>query len=149
MLSQGGAGLPGQVTPHHCHETQTHCEGIPVVAGSPWLERGKLIMPMFKFFNEPDTDSASSTTATAAAPVAPANIDSAIEEKVKPIIDELRPFLQSDGGDCELLKVEDQIVYVRLVGACVGCPSSMMTLKAGVENRIREAIPEVHSVEMM
>lgn len=69
--------------------------------------------------------------------------------KVQMLIDEIRPYLQSDGGDCELLKVEDNIVYVRLVGACVGCPSSLATLKHGVENRIREAIPEIEAVEMV
>jgi len=75
--------------------------------------------------------------------------DDAILEHVKLIIEEVRPFIQSDGGDIELLKVEDHIVYVRLTGACVGCPSSMITLKQGVEARIREEIPEVESVEMV
>lgn len=69
--------------------------------------------------------------------------------RVQEIIDEIRPFLQSDGGDCELLKVEDNVAYVRLVGACVGCPSSTMTLRMGVENRIRESIPEIEAVEMI
>lgn len=72
-----------------------------------------------------------------------------VTTKVQMLIDEIRPYLQSDGGDCELLKVEDNIVYVRLVGACVGCPSSIATLKHGVENRIREAIPEIQAVEMV
>jgi Fe-S cluster biogenesis protein NfuA len=75
--------------------------------------------------------------------------DEQILEQVKVIIEEIRPFIQSDGGDIELLKVEDQIVYVRLTGACIGCPSSMVTLKHGVEARIREEIPEVESVEMV
>jgi Fe-S cluster biogenesis protein NfuA len=75
--------------------------------------------------------------------------DDAILERAAVIIEEIRPFIQSDGGDIELLKVEDQIVYVRLTGACIGCPSSMITLKHGVEARIREEIPEVESVEMV
>ena len=84
-----------------------------------------------------------------AGPAAFSPSDEMILEKAALIIEEIRPFIQSDGGDIELLKVEDQIVYVRLTGACVGCPSSMITLKQGVEVRIREEIPEVESVEMV
>lgn len=69
--------------------------------------------------------------------------------RIAEIIAEVRPFIQSDGGDIELLKVEDQVVYVRLTGACVGCPSSMITLKHGVEARIREELPQIESVEMV
>lgn len=75
--------------------------------------------------------------------------DDQLLERVAAIIEEVRPFIQSDGGDIELLKVEDNIVYVRLTGACVGCPSSMITLKHGVEARIREELPQVESVEMV
>lgn len=89
---------------------------------------------------------AEGTMADAATPVATGD---PLTAKVREIIDEIRPYLQDDGGDCELLKVEDGVVYVRLVGACVGCPSSLATLKGGVENRIREAIPEITSVEMV
>lgn len=70
-------------------------------------------------------------------------------DRVQEIIQEVRPFIQSDGGDIELVKIEDQVVYVRLNGACIGCPSSMMTLKGGVEARIREDIPEIEAVEMV
>jgi Fe-S cluster biogenesis protein NfuA len=69
--------------------------------------------------------------------------------RVQAIIEEVRPYIQSDGGDVELLKVEDNVVYVRLNGACIGCPSSMMTLKGGIEARVREEIPEIESVEMV
>lgn len=69
--------------------------------------------------------------------------------RVQAVIDEVKPFIQSDGGNIELLKVEDNIVYVRLFGACIGCPSSMMTLKGGVEARMREEIPEIEAVEMV
>lgn len=75
--------------------------------------------------------------------------DEEIFSRCEGIIEEIRPYIQSDGGDIELVKVEDQIVYVRLNGACVGCPSSMMTLKGGVEARVREEIPDVESVEMV
>lgn len=81
--------------------------------------------------------------------VAQTAADEGLISRVSEIIDEVRPFIQSDGGDIELLKVEDAIVYVRLTGACVGCPSSMITLKHGVEARIREELPEVESVEMV
>ena len=72
-----------------------------------------------------------------------------LADRVAEIIAEVRPFIQSDGGDIELLKIEDNVVYVRLTGACVGCPSSMVTLKQGVEVRIKEDLPQVESVEMV
>ncbi len=72
-----------------------------------------------------------------------------VYDKVTAIIEEIRPFVQSDGGDVELLKVEDGVVYVRLVGACVGCPSSLFTLKNGIEARIVEEIEEIDAVEMV
>lgn len=75
-------------------------------------------------------------------------VDTTIHAKVEPIVQQLRPYLQADGGDIELIRVEDRVVYVRLVGACVGCPGSTMTLKMGVQARIVEAVPEVRSVEM-
>jgi Fe-S cluster biogenesis protein NfuA len=79
----------------------------------------------------------------------PATDDPALYTRVQAIIDEIRPYIQGDGGDIELLKLEDHIVYVRLNGACVGCPSSLMTLKGGVETRNREELPEIESVEMV
>lgn len=75
--------------------------------------------------------------------------DDVLLARVAEIIAEVRPFIQSDGGDIELLKLEDSVVYVRLTGACVGCPSSMVTLKQGVEARIREDLPQIESVEMV
>ena len=77
------------------------------------------------------------------------NKDLDLFRKVEEIIAEVRPYIQSDGGDIELLKVEDAIVFVALTGACVGCPSSMVTLKHGEEARIREELPEIESVEMV
>ena len=109
-------------------------------------------MGMFGFYNkdEKKTDEAATTEAPAAtdASAGAAGQDDAARE-VQQIITELRPFLQADGGDIDFLKMEDGIVYVRLVGSCVGCPSSLMTLKHGVEARLKEAVPAVKSVEMI
>ncbi len=68
-------------------------------------------------------------------------------EKVKKVLDEIRPALQADGGDIELVDVEDGVVKVRLKGACAGCPMSQMTLSMGVERALKEQIPEVERVE--
>jgi len=70
------------------------------------------------------------------------------KEKVKLSMDKIRPALQADGGDVELVEVTDEgIVKVRLTGACAGCPMSQMTLKAGVERMLKKDIPEIKSVE--
>lgn len=69
-------------------------------------------------------------------------------EKVKMVLDQIRPSLQADGGDVELVEVTpDNIVKVRLQGACKGCPMSQMTLKMGIEKLLKKHIPEVVSVE--
>jgi Fe-S cluster biogenesis protein NfuA len=70
-----------------------------------------------------------------------------MKEKVQKAIDKIRPSLQADGGDVELVDVEDGIVKVRLRGACAGCPMSQMTLKNGIERLLKQEIPEVKSVE--
>ncbi|MEW6003451.1 MAG: NifU family protein [Nitrospirota bacterium] len=68
-------------------------------------------------------------------------------EKVKEVIDEIRPFLKADGGDVELIEAsEDGIVKLRLLGACGHCPMSIMTLRMGIEKRLKERIPEVKEV---
>ena len=69
------------------------------------------------------------------------------EKIVKTIINKLRPYLQRDGGDVEFVKIEDGIVYVRLIGACVGCPSVNLTLKDGIEAIILEEVPGIIGVE--
>ena len=70
-----------------------------------------------------------------------------MREKVEAALKKIRPFLQRDGGDVELVEVtEDGEVRVRLTGACGGCPMATMTLKHGVERAIREDIPEIKSV---
>ena len=71
-----------------------------------------------------------------------------IKEKVKPVIEKIRPMLQADGGDIELVDVEDDgAVKVRLVGACAGCAMSQYTLKLGVERILMKEVPEVKVVE--
>ena len=70
-----------------------------------------------------------------------------IKERVSEVIDMIRPAVQGDGGDIELVDVDDQgTVKVRLHGACVGCPSSTMTLAMGIERNLKEKIPEVSNV---
>lgn len=70
-----------------------------------------------------------------------------MREKVEKAINEIRPSLQADGGDVELVGVENSVVKVRLTGACAGCPMSEMTLKHGIESHIKNAIPEIIRVE--
>ncbi len=70
-----------------------------------------------------------------------------MREKVEKAISEIRPLLQADGGDVELVDIEDGVVKVRLKGACDGCPGAVYTLKNGIEQRLKTLIPEVKSVE--
>jgi Fe-S cluster biogenesis protein NfuA len=73
-----------------------------------------------------------------------------IYERVEAVIERIRPAVQSDGGDLELVGVTDEgVVQVRLHGACIGCPSSSMTLHMGIERNVREKIPEVTGVEQV
>ncbi len=71
-----------------------------------------------------------------------------MKEKVQEALDKIRPTLQADGGDVELVDVSDDgEVKVKLTGACHGCPMSQMTLKMGIEKEIKKLIPEIKSVE--
>jgi Fe-S cluster biogenesis protein NfuA len=70
-----------------------------------------------------------------------------MRENVEKALDKIRPALQRDGGDIELIDVVDGVVKVRLTGACGGCPMSQMTLKMGVERVLKQQVPEVKSVE--
>jgi Fe-S cluster biogenesis protein NfuA len=71
-----------------------------------------------------------------------------MQEKVQQVLDKIRPSLQADGGDVELVEItEDNIVKVRLQGACQGCPMSQMTLKNGIERLLLKEIPELKGVE--
>lgn len=67
-------------------------------------------------------------------------------DQVLEVLDKLRPFLQRDGGDCELVDVEDGVVKLKLVGACGSCPSSTITLKAGIERAVVEEVEGIHEV---
>jgi len=70
-----------------------------------------------------------------------------MREKVEAVINEIRPLLQADGGDIELVEIEGGVVRVRLRGACAGCPGAQMTLKMAVERRLKAQVPEVERVE--
>lgn len=70
-------------------------------------------------------------------------------ENVEQVLDELRPYLMSDGGNVELVDIEGPVVKLRLQGACGSCPSSTMTLRMGIERRLRESIPEIVEVEQV
>ncbi|HIV81811.1 MAG TPA: NifU family protein [Candidatus Salinicoccus merdavium] len=72
-----------------------------------------------------------------------------MQEQVEVVIEKLRPFLLRDGGDCELVDVEDGIVKLRLLGACGTCPSSTITLKAGIERAMLEEVPGFVEVEQV
>jgi len=69
-----------------------------------------------------------------------------MREQVEKALSKVRPMLQRDGGNVELVDVEGSVVKVRLVGACHGCPMSQMTLKAGIERIIKQEVPEVSEV---
>ena len=70
-------------------------------------------------------------------------------ERIEEILDAIRPAIRADGGDIELVGFDstDGVVRIRMVGACYACPMSMLTLKAGIEQRLRMQVPEVRSVE--
>ena len=69
-----------------------------------------------------------------------------LKNKVMKALDEIRPFLKSDGGDIELINLEEDKVIVRLLGACTGCTVNQMTLKSGVEMTIKKYAPEIKEV---
>ncbi len=71
------------------------------------------------------------------------------EENVEKVLDDLRPYLMADGGNVDLVEIEGPIVKLKLQGACGSCPSSAMTLKMGIERRLREFIPEIAEVEQV
>jgi len=70
-----------------------------------------------------------------------------MRERVEKALDKIRPALQADGGNIELIDVVDGVVKVKLTGACGGCPMSQMTLKMGVEKVLKQQVPEVKGVE--
>jgi len=70
-----------------------------------------------------------------------------LKEEVEKVLDEIRPMLQADGGNVDLVDAKDGVIKVHLVGACAGCPMSQMTLKRGIERILKQKIPEVKKVE--
>ncbi len=70
-----------------------------------------------------------------------------MKDQVEDALKKIRPLLQRDGGDVELVEVVEGVVKVRLQGACAGCPMSQMTIKNGIERLLKQEIPEVESVE--
>ena len=75
--------------------------------------------------------------------------DTAMMDPVQEVLNKLRPFLLRDGGDCELVDIEEGVVKLRLLGACGSCPSSTITLKAGIERALLEEVPGVVEVEQV
>ena len=69
------------------------------------------------------------------------------ETKVRKALEEIKPSIQADGGNIELVAIENDTVKVRLQGACVGCPMAALTLKQGVERLIKAKVPEIRKVE--
>jgi Fe-S cluster biogenesis protein NfuA len=69
-----------------------------------------------------------------------------LRARVQGVLDSLRPFFLADGGDLELVSVEDGVVTVRLLGHCIGCPAWENTLKLGIERVLRQEIPEIREV---
>ena len=73
--------------------------------------------------------------------------DHDMKDEVEEVLESIRPMLMNDGGNVELVDIEDGVVKVRLVGSCVSCSSSTMTLKMGIEKALKKAIPMVRCVE--
>ena len=73
----------------------------------------------------------------------------ALEERVDRALDRIRPAIAADGGDVWLIRVEDDVAYVQMLGACGGCPASHLTLKGGIEAVVREDVPEIRAVESL
>ncbi|MDY3363890.1 NifU family protein [Riemerella anatipestifer] len=73
--------------------------------------------------------------------------NNSLEVRVENALESIRPFLNKDGGDIELVKIEGTVVYVKLLGNCSGCPVSFSTMKLGVENTVKEKVPEITRVE--
>lgn len=72
-----------------------------------------------------------------------------MQEQVQEVLNKLRPFLLRDGGDVELIDVEDGVVMLRLMGACGNCPSSAITLKAGIERALTTEVPGIKEIEQV
>lgn len=109
---------------------------------------------MFGFIKKTNSGSAAVGDAVKPAPVQPAtagatsdSIPSDLAPRVQAALDRIRPALQMDGGDVELVGIDGYSVKVRLTGHCVGCPSAQMTLQYGIERALRDEIPELENVD--
>lgn len=74
------------------------------------------------------------------------NIQSPLLDRVRAVLEQIRPAVVADGGDVELVDIVDQTARVRFHGACVGCPSSSLTLHMGIERAVKAQVPEIHKV---
>ena len=74
-------------------------------------------------------------------------VPSSLEIRIEAALDRIRPAIRRDGGDVWLIKVDDAVAYVQMIGACGGCPASNATLKDGIEAVVREDVPEIRAVE--
>ncbi|GAC1405251.1 MAG: hypothetical protein NVSMB64_09800 [Candidatus Velthaea sp.] len=72
-----------------------------------------------------------------------------LEQRIEVALDRIRPAIVNDGGDVWLIRVDDGIAYVQMIGACGGCAAATMTLKLGIEKYVREECPEIHAVEQV
>jgi Fe-S cluster biogenesis protein NfuA len=72
-----------------------------------------------------------------------------VESRIEAALDRIRPAIRRDGGDVWLIKVDDAVAYVQMIGACGGCPASNATLKDGIEAVVREDVPEIRAVEQL
>ena len=72
-----------------------------------------------------------------------------VEGRIEAALERIRPAIRRDGGDVWLIKVEDAVAYVQMIGACGGCPASNATLKGGIEAVVREDVPEIRAVEQL
>ena len=72
-----------------------------------------------------------------------------IESRIEGALDRIRPMIRRDGGDVWLIKVDADVAYVQMIGACGGCPASNATLKGGIEAVVREDVPEIRTVEQI
>jgi Fe-S cluster biogenesis protein NfuA len=76
-------------------------------------------------------------------------VSATVESRIEAALDRIRPAIHRDGGDVWLVKVDDGVAYVQMIGACGGCPASHMTLKSGIEAVVREDVPEIRAVEQV
>ncbi|MDB5094429.1 MAG: NifU-like nitrogen fixation protein [Candidatus Eremiobacteraeota bacterium] len=72
-----------------------------------------------------------------------------IESRIEAALDRIRPMIRRDGGDVWLIRVDADVAYVQMIGACGGCPASNATLKGGIEAVVREDVPEIRRVEQV